>query len=94
MDGLGRAVGDGITGLIAGAFDVIGGTLRGMVDAGNRALPGGLFFVVVFAVVAVVGWNLVRRMTTARSAVSGAATTIHRDRACGRGHDVPTGRTG
>jgi hypothetical protein len=61
MDGFVRAVGDGITGLVAGAFDVIGGTLRGMVDAGNRALPGGLFFVLIFVLVAIVGWNLARR---------------------------------
>ena len=61
MDGLGRAVGDGITGLVAGAFDVIGGTLRGMVDAGNRALPGGFFIAVVFVIVLFVGWNLAKR---------------------------------
>jgi hypothetical protein len=61
MDGFVRSVGDGITGLVAGAFDVIGGTLRGMVDAGNRALPGGLFFAVVFVIVVIVGWNLAKR---------------------------------
>ena len=61
MDGLGRAVGDGITGLVAGAFDVIGSTLRGMVEAGNRVLPGGLFIALVFVIVLFVGWNLARR---------------------------------
>ena len=61
MDGFVRTIGDGITGLVAGAFDVIGGTLRGMVDAGNRALPGGLFFAVVFVIVVIVGWNLAKR---------------------------------
>jgi hypothetical protein len=61
VDGLGRAVGDGVTGLVAGAFDVIGGTLRGMFDAGDRALSGGLFLAVVFVIVAIVGWNLVKR---------------------------------
>jgi len=61
MDGFVRAIGDGITGLVAGAFDVIGGTLRAMVDAGNRALPGGLFFAVVFVIVVIIGWNLVKR---------------------------------
>jgi hypothetical protein len=61
MDGFVRSVGDGITGLVAGAFDVIGGTLRGMVDAGNRALPGGLFFAVIFVIVVIVGWNLAKR---------------------------------
>jgi hypothetical protein len=31
------------------------------VDAGNRALPGGLFAAVVFVIVAIVGWNLAKR---------------------------------
>jgi hypothetical protein len=61
MDGFVRSVGDGITGLVSGAFDVIGGTLRGLVDAGNRALPGGIFVVVVFVIVVVVGWNFAKR---------------------------------
>ncbi len=61
MDGFVRSVGDGITGLVSGAFDVIGATLRGMVDAGNRALPGGIFFVVVFVIVVIVGWNFAKR---------------------------------
>ena len=61
MDGLARAVGDGITGLVAGAFDVIGSTLRGMFNAGNQALPGGLFLGLIFVVVVFVGWNLAKR---------------------------------
>ena len=61
MDGLARSVGNGISGLVEGSFQVIGGTLRGLVDAGNRALPGGMFLVVAVVIVAVVGWNLVRR---------------------------------
>jgi len=61
MDGFVRSVGDGITGLVAGAFGVIGATLRGLVDAGNRALPGGVFFALIIVVVAIVGWNLARR---------------------------------
>ncbi len=61
MDGFVRSVGDGITGLVSGAFDVIGGTLRGLVDAGNRALPGGIFVVVIFVIVVVVGWNFAKR---------------------------------
>ncbi len=54
-------VGDGITGLVAGAFDAIGGALRGLVAAGNQALPGGLFFALLFVIVIVVGWNLAKR---------------------------------
>ena len=55
MDGFVRSVGDGITGLVAGAFGVIGATMRGLVDAGNRALPGGVFFALIIVVVAIVG---------------------------------------
>lgn len=61
MGGLIDSIGDGITGLVAGAFDVIGATLRGLVNAGNQALPGGLLFVVIFVLVVVVGWNLAKR---------------------------------
>ncbi len=61
MDGLGRSVGNGITGLVAGAFDVIGDALRGIVNAGNQALPGGLFWVVIFAVLVAAGWTLAKR---------------------------------
>ncbi len=61
MDGLGQAVGNGITGLVAGAFDAIGSVLRGIVDAGNTALPGGLFWAVIFVVLLVGGWTLVKR---------------------------------
>ena len=61
MGGFVNAVGDGITGLVAGAFDVIGGVLRGLVDAGNDALPGGLFFAVVFVVLLAGAWTLAKR---------------------------------
>lgn len=61
MDGLLRSVGDGISGLVGGAIDAIGAALRGVVAAGERALPGGLLFVVVFVVVAFAGWTLIRR---------------------------------
>jgi hypothetical protein len=61
VDGLAQAVGDGITSLVAGAFDAIGSALRGIVDAGNQALPGGLFFAVLFVVLVAVGWTLIKR---------------------------------
>jgi hypothetical protein len=61
MDGLGRSVGNGITGLVAGAFDVIGDALRGIVNAGNQALPGGLFWAVIFVVLVAAGWTLAKR---------------------------------
>ncbi len=61
MDGLGQAVGNGITGLVGGAFDVIGGALRGIVNAGNQALPGGLFWAVIFVVLVGTAWTLAKR---------------------------------
>jgi hypothetical protein len=61
MDGLGQAVGSGITGLVGGAFDTIGGALRGIVNAGNQALPNGLFWVVLFGALLVGGWTLIKR---------------------------------
>ncbi|MDH4140996.1 MAG: hypothetical protein OEV61_00120 [Chloroflexota bacterium] len=61
MDGLGQAVGDGITGLMSGAFDAIGAALRGIVDAGNRALPSGLFWVLIFVLLVAGAWTLAKR---------------------------------
>jgi hypothetical protein len=61
MDGLFRSVGNGITGLVAGAFDAIGAALRGIFNAGNNVLPNGLLFVVLFILVVFVGWNLAKR---------------------------------
>ena len=61
MDGLGQAVGNGITGLVAGAFDAIGSVLRGIVNAGNQALPNGLFWAVIFVVLVIGGWTLAKR---------------------------------
>ena len=61
MDGLGQAVGNGITGLVAGAFDAIGSVLRGIVNAGNQALPNGLFWALIFVVLVVGGWTLAKR---------------------------------
>jgi hypothetical protein len=61
MGGLIQSVGNGIVGLVGGAFEFIGSALRGIVNAAQTALPGGLFFVVVFVVLLVVGWNLIKR---------------------------------
>lgn len=61
VNGLVGAVGDGITGLVGGAFHFIGGSLRGMVDAANAALPGGLLLVVVFLGLLLIAWNFAKR---------------------------------
>jgi hypothetical protein len=61
MDGFVQAIGNGIAGLIEGSFSVIGATLRGIVDALSRAMPGELLPLVVFVVLAVTAWQLIKR---------------------------------
>ena len=61
MGDFAQAIGNGISGLIAGSFDVIGAALRGMVETLDQALPGGLLAGVVFVVLAVVAWQLIKR---------------------------------
>jgi hypothetical protein len=61
MGGLAQSVGNGITGMVGGAFEFIGASLRGIVHAPEVVLPGGMLFVVVFFVLLFVGWNLVKR---------------------------------
>ena len=61
MDGFLQSIGNGISGLVAGAFAVIGQTLRGMVNALDTALPGGLLLAVVFVILVVAAWQLARR---------------------------------
>jgi hypothetical protein len=61
MDGFASSIGNGIAGLVEGSFGFIGQTLRGIVDALNRALPIGLLPVVIFVVLLLVGWQLVKR---------------------------------
>jgi len=61
MDDLGRTIGDGISGLVAGAFDAIGAALRGIVDAAERALPNGLLWAVIFVLLVIGAWTLAKR---------------------------------
>ena len=61
MDGLGGSVGQGISGLVGGAFEAIGSALRGIVAAGERALPGGLLWAVIFVVFLIIAWTLAKR---------------------------------
>jgi hypothetical protein len=61
MGGLIDSVGDGITGLISGAFDAIGAALRGIVNAGNQALPAGLFWALIFVLLLGGAWFLAKR---------------------------------
>lgn len=61
MGGFIDSVGNGITGLVAGAFSAIGAALRGIVNAGHQLLPGGLLWVVVFLVLVATAWTLAKR---------------------------------
>jgi len=61
MDDLGRTVGNGITGLVGGAFEAIGAALRGIVAAGERALPNGLLWAVIFVLLVIGAWALAKR---------------------------------
>ncbi len=61
MDGFVHTIGNGISGLVSGAFAVIGATLRGMVNALDSALPGGLLLAVVFVILVVAAWQLAKR---------------------------------
>jgi hypothetical protein len=61
MDGLARAVGNGIAGLVATAFDAIGGTLRLIVSSATSAAPGLTLPIVVFAALVVIAWVFAKR---------------------------------
>lgn len=61
MDGLAQSVGNGITGFMSGAYEAIGSALRGVVNAGNQALPGGLFWALIFVLLVASAWTLVKR---------------------------------
>ena len=61
MDGLLRAVGNGITGLVSNSFDIIGGTLRYFVDSANNVLPFPWLVIVVFVGLAGTAWALAKR---------------------------------
>jgi hypothetical protein len=55
------AIGSGISGLVSGAFEVIGSTLRGIVASADAALPGGMLALVVFVALLLGAWNLAKR---------------------------------
>ena len=59
--GLIRAIGDGITSLVGGAFEALGAAANGIFDSLQALLPGLWLPVVVVAVLIVVGWQLIKR---------------------------------
>lgn len=56
-----QSIGNGIAGLVGGAFEAIGSTLRGMVASADAALPGGMLALVVFVALVVTAWTLAKR---------------------------------
>jgi hypothetical protein len=61
MDGLGRAVGDGISGLVGGAINGITSALGGMIHAVSVALPAGALPVIGIGVLLLVLVAVFRR---------------------------------
>ena len=61
MDDLGRTVGNGISGLVGAAFDAIGAALRGLVAEGERVLPNGLLWAVIFVLLVIGAWTFAKR---------------------------------
>jgi hypothetical protein len=61
MDGLVRTVGNGIAGVMATGFEVIGATLRWMVGSASNALPGFTLPIVVFGLLVAIAWVFARR---------------------------------
>jgi hypothetical protein len=61
VDGLGQAVGSGISGLVAGAIGGISAAIGGMVDAVSRALPPGALPVIVVVLAVVFFWAVIKR---------------------------------
>ena len=61
MDGLGRAIGDGISGLVGGAITAIGIAFQGILNALSAALPAGALPVIGVAVVLLLAALLFKR---------------------------------
>jgi Flp pilus assembly pilin Flp len=61
MDGLVVSVGNGIASLMTGVYTAIGNALRGIVNAGNHALPYGLFWVLIVVLLVIGAWTLAKR---------------------------------
>ena len=61
MDGLGRTIGGGISGLVAGALAGIGAAFSGMVDALSNALPSGALPVIAVGLLLLFVWAVIKR---------------------------------
>jgi hypothetical protein len=56
-----RTLGDGIVGLVGGAFRAFGAAVQAVFGILQSLLPGFWLPVVALAVILVVGWSLIRR---------------------------------
>ena len=61
MDGLGQAVGSGISGLVAGAIAGISAAIGGIAGAIDHSLPPGALPVIVVGLALVFVWAVIRR---------------------------------
>ncbi len=61
MDGFTRAIGGGISGMVAGAFELAGIVLRSMVATLQALLPGALLWVAAFVVLVAIAWTFAKR---------------------------------
>ena len=61
MDGLGRAIGDGIGGLVGGAVDAVGSAISGAIGALGAALPAGALPVIGIAAALLLLWLVFKR---------------------------------
>lgn len=61
LGGLARTIGNGIAGLVTGAFEAMGNAVREVFGIFSGVLPGIWLPVVVVAVLIIVGWNLAKR---------------------------------
>ena len=59
--GLIRAIGNGVTSLVGGAWEALGAAANGLFDALQAALPGFWLPVVAVSVTIAVGWQLIKR---------------------------------
>jgi hypothetical protein len=58
---LARAIGEGISGLVAGSIAAIGAGIATMVTALQAALPGPLFPIVIGGAIVLIAWWVLRR---------------------------------
>ena len=61
MDGLGRTIGGGISGLVAGAIAGIGTAVSGIVDSLSSVLPPGALPVIAVGLLLLFVWAVIKK---------------------------------